>query len=269
MRVNHLSKPEFLKLVYEAPRESFLERIAAPEVFVVRQFYDPQEVLAYRRRVFATGLQSEASWHPLLDECPDYHRLHDNYVNAHVKAKMHAFYFHSWYQHNAALFGYFDEIFALKGHLAGVPPRRFLEQRPSAGPIARVNFQHYPVGGGYLAEHVDPVSPFAAVQTLVQASQWGSCFSHGGLYARDREGGEKTFLDPLTGPGDLLLLSPGIPHGVDPVDLDEAFDWQSDRGKWTVLPVIINGDYPRAGNVKPRQLVQAGRPGGFCGAAGE
>src|SRR4051794_4645684 len=103
MKVSSLSKIDFLEMVYE-DKDLFLERIRTPEVFIVRGFYDPAAIVSLRRRAFDLGQRSEPSWHPLFDDCPDYHRLHDNYPNAYVKARMHAFYFHGWYEVNRDLF---------------------------------------------------------------------------------------------------------------------------------------------------------------------
>lgn len=253
MHVVELTRPEFFRMIEEAPR-AFLERIAAPEVFVVRRFYEPGTIRAWRRRVFELGQRSTPSWHPLYDGCPDYHRLHDNYPQAYVKAKMHAFYFHGWDEANAELFREFSAIFALKNFLAGYPPDAFLKNIPSDGQVARVNFHHYPGGGGWLAEHADPTSKFALIQTLVQASSWSHDFQSGGLYARASEGAEKLYLDRVSAPGDLLVLSPAIPHGVEPIDPDEDYAWQADRGKWTIIPIIVNSDYERPDNIKPRPL---------------
>lgn len=253
MNVVELERDAFLRLAYEQ-RDAFLDRIAAPEAFVVRRFFEPEEIRAWRRDVFELGLRTPPSWHPLHDGCPDYHRLHDNYPQAYVKAKMHAFYFHGFYEANAWLFEKFREIFEIKNFLAGRERGAFLRNVPSEGQVARVNFHNYPAGGGYLAEHADPASSFALIQTLVQASQWGVDFRSGGLFAREREGAPKTYLDPLSAPGDLLVMSPAIPHGVDPIDADDEYAWQDDRGKWTIIPIIVNSDYERPDNVKPRQL---------------
>ncbi len=253
MRVTHVAKGDFLRLVYD-DKDAFLARIDASEAFVVDGFYDAGEIRALRRRCFERGLAGEPSWHPLVDGCPDYHRVHDDYPDAYVKAKMHAFYFHGWRPENARLFAYFREIFALKTFLAGYPDGSFLSNIPSRGPIARVNFQNYPRGGGHLLEHVDPTSPFARIQTLVQASAPGEDFRAGGLFARDKPGGERRSLDAETEPGDLLVLSPAVPHGVEAVDPEAAYDWRVDAGKWTILPIIVRPDYPSPDNVKPRQL---------------
>ncbi len=48
--------------------------------------------MGLRNRAFEWGQTEEASWPPFYDNCPDYHRLYDNYPKAYVKQKFHGFY---------------------------------------------------------------------------------------------------------------------------------------------------------------------------------
>ncbi len=250
MQVNVFSRPDFIDLVY-GDSAGFLQRIAAPEAFIVKQFYNRDAILKFRNETFVAGLVSEASWHPLHDDCPDYHRLHDNYPKAYVKQKMHGFYHHGWYAHNRAKFAFFAEIFALKNRLAGLPETAFLTNIPSDGLIARVTVHHYPKGGGYQAEHIDPVGRHAHIQTLVAASEFGTDYRAGGVYAHAATSEQRTYLDPLLEPGDLLVLSPGIPHGVDYIDPELPYGWQTNDGRWMILPVFVGSDYANSGVAKP------------------
>lgn len=253
MRVNVLSRPDFIDLVY-GDSAGFLRRIAEPEAFIVKQFYDRDPILKFRNEAFAVGLASETSWHPLHDDCPDYHRLHDNYHKAYVKQKIHGFYYHGWYAHNRARFGFFSDIFAIKNWLAGLPETAFLTNIPSDGFIARINVQHYPKGGGYQAEHIDPVGSHAHIQTLVAASEFGIDYRAGGVYARTAGSQQRTYFDPLLEPGDLLVMSPGIPHGVDYIDSDLPYEWRTNDGRWMILPIIVGSDYSSPEMTKPVQV---------------
>jgi hypothetical protein len=255
MRSNVLSRPEFMALVY-GDMANFLRRIAAPEAFIVKEFYQPDDVLRFRKETFASGFASDASWHPLHDDCPDYHRLHDDYPKAYVKQKMHGFYFHGWYPHNREKFAFFAEIFAIKNRLAGLPENAFLNNIPSDGFVARINVHHYPKGGGYQAEHIDPVGKHAHIQTLVAASEFGKDYRVGGVYARATTSDQRTYLDPLLKPGDLLVMSPGIPHGVEAIDPDLPYEWQTNDGRWMILPIIVGSDYPNPEVNKPVQVAQ-------------
>jgi hypothetical protein len=258
VQVNEISRPEFLELVY-AKADDFLRRIDEPQAFVVKGFYDARSILQFRTEAFHTGLASESSWHPLDDDCPDYHRLHDNYPKAHVKQKIHGFYYHNWYPHNKAKFDFFSEIFAIKNVLAGFSENEFMSNIPSDGFVARINIHHYPRGGGYQAEHIDPVGKHAQIQTLIAASEFGRDYYKGGVYARTSADAERTYLDPLIKPGDLLLISPGIQHGVDYIDPDLPYEWRTNNGRWMIMPIIVGSDYPNPQVKKPVQVASEAR----------
>ncbi len=253
VKLTTIAKSDFQKLFFERPTE-FLERINLPEVFVVKQFYPGAEILAMRAAVLEQAKNQPAAWHPLLDGCPDYHRIHDDYEKAYVKGKMHVYYHHGNYERNAKLFTYFREIFEMKDLLSGGVTQGAIHHKPSDGIIARVNFQHYPEGGGYQAQHIDPAGIHARIQTLVVASQYGQEFKTGGIYAKATPEDEAHFVDPVTEPGDLLVLSPAIPHGVAPINPEQPLNWESARGRWMILPLYVWSDYPHPENVKPAQV---------------
>lgn len=253
MHVTEITRQNLIDLVYAHTNE-FMERINAPEAFVVKAFYDSRRIQNLRVAAFQTGLTSEASWYPLYNDCPDYHRLHDNYPTAHVKQKMHAFYYHGWYPHNEDKFDFFSDIFSIKNFLAGFPEKKFLGNVPSDGFIARVNIHHYPKGGGYQAEHIDPVGKHAQIQTLVAASEFGKDYSKGGIFARSAPGAEKGYIDPYMKPGDLLVMSPGIHHGVEFVDPELPYEWRTNDGRWMILPLIVGSDYPNPEVTKPMEV---------------
>jgi hypothetical protein len=259
MKINLIDRQRCIDLIYNHTEE-FLRRLDLPEAFIAKQFYDKEEILSFRDRTFRWGQSSPASWHPLLNDCPDYHRLHDNYPKAHVKSRMHSFYYHGWYEANWEVFQRFSEIFEIKLFLGGFEPGAFVKNIPSDGEIARVVVHNYPRGGGYQSEHIDPVAAFAKLQTLVQASQIGTDFETGGLFARSEPNGKKHYLDPHTEPGDLILLSPGIHHGVDPIDIDTEFRWEGNAGRWIIMPIIVSSDYPNPAVVRPSEVLRGAAP---------
>lgn len=253
MKLNIISKDDFLDQIYHNTEE-FLRRVEAFEAFVVKEFYPKEDILNFRNQAFQDGLNSEPSWHPCYDGCPDFHRIHDNYPKAHVKSIMHAFYRHGYYEHNNHIFDYFSEIFDVKNFLAGSEKGSYIKNIPSELYIARVNIHHYPKGGGYQMPHIDPVSKFAKIQTIIQASSYGEDYNYGGLYVCEEKGGKKHFIDPHTSVGDLMVLSPNAIHGVEPVDEECSIDWQKNTGRWMVMPIIIHSDYESKTNVKPEEV---------------
>jgi hypothetical protein len=246
------TRDEFLERLYD-DTDGFMESIARNDVYVVKQFYPRDFVLSFREMLGRFGEEQEASWHPCLDGVPDYHRINDEYPGSWVKARMHSFFFHR-FNERGELFESFRDIFELKNFLAGEKPEAHLDNIPSDGIISRVVAQQYPRGGGYLAEHSDPASPFAKLQTIIQASQIGEDFETGGLYLRPEPGGDPVWVDQHSEPGDLMVLTPDAPHGVAPVDPEAELDWSRADGRWMVLPIIIRSDYEMDPETKPKAL---------------
>ena len=250
MQINLITKSQWHSLLDHA--SELTDRIENNEVLIVRGFMAADLVEAFKGFCRDFSRNSEASWHPCLDGCPDYHRIHDNYPGAYVPSVQHGYYFHSWNQHFAQLNGFpgFSKIFDLKRETGGLPDNAFLENLPSQGPIARLVCHQYPRGGGGQAEHIDPVSPFAKVQTIIQASEPGIDYITGGLYIDDPQLGVVN-LDPLTRKGDLILASPGVRHGVAPIDPRHSIDWNAADGRWIIMPIIIDSDHVKDPSVRP------------------
>ena len=98
------------------------------------------------------------------------------------------------------------------------------------------------------------MSPFARIQTLLQASDFGKDFESGGVYYRVTPEAAPTMIDPLSELGDLLVLSPGVRHGVAEVDPERPLDWEADDGRWMILPLLLRSDYDGDREHKPQQV---------------
>jgi hypothetical protein len=251
-QINLVERDEFLERVYE-DTDRFMDSIDRSEVYIVKEFYSRELVLDFRAMLAEVRAEQEPSWHPCLDGVPDYHRINDEYPGSWVKARMHSYYFHR-FNERGGLFDSFKEIFDLKHFLAGEEPGTFLETVPSDEIISRVVSHQYPRGGGYLAEHVDPSSRFARLQTIIQASAPGEDFQTGGLYLRTAEGAEAISVDEHSAPGDLMVLSPDVRHGVAPIDPETELDWSRDDGRWMILPIILRSDYNMDPDTKPKAV---------------
>jgi hypothetical protein len=220
-------------------------------VFIVRSYYEPALIDYMKDFCLNFAKLHEPSWHPCVDGCPDYHRIHDQYPHAYVKATQHAYYFHTW-NLNANLFEKFIPLFELKALLSNtdIKSSTYLSNIPSQGPIARIVIHQYPIGGGRQEEHVDPTSPFARVQTIIQASTPQVDYKKGGLYINHDEFGVIN-IDSLTRKGDLILASPALKHGVASIDPDETLNWNNTNGRWIIMPIIINSDLVTGTDTKP------------------
>jgi hypothetical protein len=249
MKINILNIEEW-KILLHKPAH-LIERVES-EVFIVRNFMSGRAVDAFKRMCLNFSAQQDASWHPCLDGCPDYHRIHHQYPNAYVKSTQHAYYYHPWNENfeNLKRFADFDSIFEFKARGIGKTASDFLQNTPSQGPVARIVVHQYPAGGGGQEEHIDPVSPFAKVQTIIQASIPGRDYFQGGLYINDPVFGIVN-IDPITTKGDLVLASPGVKHGVAPIDPDQPLLWGAQNGRWIIMPIIIHSDHVNDPSIKP------------------
>lgn len=253
MPVSVISRSDFLDFAYR-DTDKFMASIDAGDAYVVKAFYPRALIDSYRDFLREWAKREQPSWHPCLDGLPDYHRINDEYPESWVKARMHSFYIHR-FNANRAWFEPFKDILELKNHLRKAPPDADYDTIPSSGVISRITSHHYPVGGGYLAPHIDPHSDFALVQTIVQASQIGKDFDQGGLYYRPSP--EQTiYLDARSEPGDLFVLTPGAEHGVETIDPEKDLDWSLEHGRWMILPVVIRSDYNMDPATKPRQVAR-------------
>lgn len=222
---------------------------------VVKSYMSPHSVMSIRNYCFYLSLITDPAWHPLMDSCPDYHRIHENFPKAHVRSVQHGFYFHTWNQNfrNFIKIDEIAEIFSLKARLSGLDAGAFLNGQASMGPVARLVVHQYPSGGGGQDEHIDPVQSFARIQTIIQASQPGVDYQIGGLYARDSDGA-RISIDEATSIGDLIVMSPGVKHGVDPVDPKDEINWQLASGRWIILPIILHSDHFTGSVDRPRKV---------------
>jgi hypothetical protein len=250
--IRTVRREEFVASVY-GDTKRFLDSIASNDVYIVKEFYPRDLVSGFMDTISAFRAEQEPSWHPCLDGVPDYHRINDEYPGSWVKARMHSFYFHR-FNERGSLFDHFRDIFELKNFLAGEEPHAHLDTIPSDEVISRVVSHQYPRGGGYLAEHVDPTSKFAKLQTIIQASTPGKDFETGGLYFRTEDDAEPVWVDPYSEPGDLMVLSPHVRHGVAPVDPELDMDWSDEGGRWMILPIIIRSDYNMDPETKPKAI---------------
>ncbi len=93
---------------------------------------------------------------------------------------------------------------------------------------------HYPAGGGFFARHTHALEP-QRIGLIASLSQRGMDFERGGT-GFDVDG-EITDIETHHDAGDIGLFRFDLPHWVSPIDIEEAMDEKSPRGRWTlVLP---------------------------------
>lgn len=108
--------------------------------------------------------------------------------------------------------------------------------RPNDPYIAMTVYQHYPRGGGFIGEHVDPVEPQKCVINLNLPGD----FQSGGLFFV--QNGQKIPAEHLSQTGDLVIFRPDICHGVDAIDPGEPLDFRLGSGRWRMACVLTENE---------------------------
>lgn len=152
----------------------------------------------------------------------NYRQRHWDHTNQVVPAKFISWSYFPWNKESKPLFNTLINLFILRNLLANLDKFKYLNGDDSEA-TARLAFQFYPKGEGYMHEHQDPQSKHQLALPTLLLSDYGLDYNLGGFYALD-ENNEKVIFDKTLKFGDLTLFHPSIPHGVAPIDPDELID---------------------------------------------
>lgn len=230
-----IDTPSLVDLVADAAlQRNLLYQLADRNICIVRNVATRSEVAQLIAYLSGVGRSSLPNWHAILPKCPNFHRVSQWDERSHVKACFHQFSFFPWNHDVFNLFKRFREVFVLRNLLSGALRDAYLGSEPYDDCIARLSFQFYPKGIGGMNEHVDPVGDHQAVVPLLMMSELGVDFRNGGIFVRT-DGGSRIFIENDTKPGDMVLFSPEMPHGVATIDQTAGPDWPSFEGRWMAI----------------------------------
>jgi hypothetical protein len=221
--------PEILKS--REAMQNILDHMKQENVCIVRNVATPDEVQRLVQYLTGIGRGSIPNWMPILPKCPNHHRVNQWDDRSYVKACFHQFSFFPWNHDLFNLFKRFRDVFVLRNLLAGAQPDAYLGQEPYEGCTARLSFQFYPMGAGAMNAHIDPAGPHQAVVPTLMMSQLGVDFHEGGAFMKNSKG-ETSWIEQHTKPGDVVLFSPALVHGVATIDPGSEVDWSSFKGRW-------------------------------------
>jgi hypothetical protein len=215
----------------DTARQLVLHHIDREDVCIVRGVASRDEVNRLIDYLQAVGLGSMPNWQPITPKCPNHHRVNQWDERSYVKACFHQFSFFPWNHDVFNLFNRFRNVFALRNLLAGAGPETYLGLEPHDECIARLSFQFYPRGVGSMNAHIDPAGPHQAVVPTLMMSELGVDFQEGGAFM-ENSAGERIWIERHTSPGDVVLFSPRLVHGVARIDPGAEVDWPSFQGRW-------------------------------------
>ena len=204
------------------------------DIYIIKHFLSRSKVLKVRAYLENIGKNSIPNYCPIEDGCPNSHRLNYDDERAYVKGCFHQFSFFPWNQDVFEFFRLFKKGYYLKNLINKIQKERFLGRHPEDGCIARVTFQFYPSGVGYLNMHSDPVGSHQLAIPMLIMSKKGEDFFAGGAYLLNDEE-RKMFIDEITDIGDMIIFNALVPHGVDKIDAGKDVDWLAFKGRWVML----------------------------------
>jgi hypothetical protein len=214
-----------------ALREYILKQLDDERICVIRGVAKRDEIGAWIAYLSQIGRGSLSGWQAILPNCPNFHRISRWDERSYVKACFHQFSFFPWNDDIFAMFNRFRRVFELRNLLSRAEPAAYLGYEAYDDCIARLSFQFYPKGIGGMNEHIDPVGPHQAVVPLLMMSELGRDFGAGGIFVRTTDG-EVVAVENYTNPGDVVLFSPKLAHGVATIDPEKEADWLSFEGRW-------------------------------------
>ncbi len=176
--------------------------------------------------------RTQAAWRPIEIGAPDFHRRNEADPRSYVSGVFHQFNFFPWNDDPFRLFSRLEPVFEIRNRLAGLPVGAHMEPGMGDDASIRIAVQHYPVGGGRMNLHRDPVGAHQAAVCLLVLSEWGVDYLEGGLVVGS-EGGFRP--ERVCARGDLLWLDPNAVHGIESVDPHAPLDWFGANGRWSAL----------------------------------
>lgn len=241
------TQPRFLRKIISTPYKEFSKKVLeqdpvfvreivqslySGDVYILKQGFPNKFLQNLAVELHQYGKKTPSSFHKMLDECPDFHRvitpeLAKNYSLRQIK---HSYYFFPWNNDPFNLFESVNERWKVFKFLGGFPLNAYENNLPSTGIIDRLQIAQYASGVGELELHSDPYL-YQKVAISGIMSKRGEDYKTGGAYILN-ENQEKINIEDSMDIGDIYLVYPTVFHGVETIDKDKNVNWDSFDGRW-------------------------------------
>ena len=166
----------------------------------------------------------------ILEGCKNGYYMSNN-TSSGYKTVDRSFYFFSWNKDELNIYKEILKIYYKLKILNGLKAEEITNNTPQNEVVERLHVIHYPIGGGEISKHIDPINK-SIINHGIFGSEYGKDYDRGGFYLINKKK-EKKLIDKMVGKGDSVIFFPGLIHGVDPVFLkDEKLDIKSKKGRW-------------------------------------
>jgi hypothetical protein len=224
------------EIVTSESTKNLAEMIATGHIVVIKKVFDQKILNLIKSEIFNFGQNSPEN-NPKRDaKTQNFHRIDNNHPLMSVKRIAHFFRYSYHNQTDTSIFKLIHPLNILRNSIAGLD-KDYTFYSDYKGFLSQPAALHYPVGGGYMSAHVDPIEP-QKVEIVVSLSERGVDFKEGGLSIFiDNEWQD---VEKYISFGDICMFRPDVPHRVNPIDPSSKLNWGSDSGRWTVFSPIAN-----------------------------
>lgn len=195
------------------------------------------------------------SFHKMLDGVPDFHRMIDAEASKlySILAVKHSAYFFRFNGDPLGFWPTIDERWRVLKTVMGLKPTEYEGNKPSEGPVDRIQVVRYPPSIGYLEPHRD-----AAVHQRCFISGYlskrGVDYQGGGFYFVGDDG-LPIYAEDQIDVGDLCIAHANVMHGVAPCDRGAPANWEAADGRWFLGLYSNASDYAeKRATAKPERV---------------
>lgn len=225
-------------LASESKIAEMRDELKAGHVYVVREAYPRAWLHKLRDYLTDVARHSLPNYQPIVQGAPNFHRVYGD-PRSYVEGRFHQYSFFPWNMDVFDLFARFRPVYQLNNRINGWPDDKYLgQQAEDNGCIARLTFQVYHRGIGYISRHQDVAASHKFTTVTMPLSDKGVDFVEGGTYLVPGEGEPDLDIESRMGCGDVVFMHSQLIHGVAAIDPGVEPDWLAFRGKWTLILAI-------------------------------
>lgn len=206
---------------------SCIDKLSLGTIFVLKNSID-ENFIEYAKNTLTKISKDELEIDSkVLDGCKNGFYNAKNLNEDGYKTFDKSFYFYHW---NDDKTGIFDKIYSLYKPLKilnGNNENDLIENIPSDGHVERLHVINYPIGGGQISKHYDPIS-ISICNFGLYGTKNGVDYDEGGFFVLNKDN-EEVNLDKDIEKTDIVLFFPGLIHGVNPINAKMNSE---NKGRW-------------------------------------
>lgn len=222
--------------------DTLVGSLSAGDAWILKGVFSREFVNQLKDRTTTWTRTHPQSFHKMLDGCPDFHRVIDEEVGKlySIRAIKHSAYFFRWNLDPLGIWPGITDRWRVIKKAMGLDPKEYEDNKPSDGPVDRIQIVRYPPKVGFLEPHKD-----AAVNQKCFISGYlskrGQDYHGGGFYfVKDNQ---QVFAEDMIDVGDMCIGHAEIPHGVAPCE--GTYDWEKSDGRWFLGLYSNASDYEK------------------------